>query len=90
MFSSLGKSSSCPFVICSVAEVAVDRTKTFCPMAGCEGICDGLPGVAQPTVCQEVNENTFILLSRHNLRKPITGLGNFGIFSKKCWPSLAF
>ena len=28
-------------------------------MAGCEGICDGLPGVAQPTICQEVNRNTF-------------------------------
>ena len=55
-----GESISCSFVIYSVAEVAVDRTKTFCPMAGCEGICDGLPGVAQPTVCQEVNENTFI------------------------------
>ena len=61
MFSSLGKSISCSFVICSVAEVAVDRTKTFCPMAGCEGICDGLPGVAQPTVCQEVKENILIL-----------------------------
>lgn len=23
-------------------------------MAGCEGICDGLPGVAQPSLCQEV------------------------------------
>ncbi|RMX44693.1 hypothetical protein pdam_00012736 [Pocillopora damicornis] len=34
-------------------EVAVDKTKTFCPMAGCEGICSGLPDLAQPTVCQE-------------------------------------
>ena len=28
-------------------------------MAGCDGICDGLPGVAQPTVCQEVNKSVF-------------------------------
>lgn len=40
--------------MCSVVEVAVDKTKTFCPMAGCEGICSGLPDLAQPTVCQEV------------------------------------
>ena len=32
----------------------MDKSKTFCPMAGCDGVCDGLPGVAQPTVCQEV------------------------------------
>ena len=36
-------------------------------MAGCEGICNGLPGVAQPTVCQEVNENMlFNILSNIN------------------------
>jgi len=23
-------------------------------MAGCDGICDGLPGVAQPSICKEV------------------------------------
>lgn len=34
-------------------EVAVDKTKSFCPMAGCDGICDGIPGAAQPTACQE-------------------------------------
>lgn len=34
-------------------EVAVDQTKTFCPIPGCEGICDGIPGVAQPVNCSE-------------------------------------
>ena len=41
-------------------EVAVDKTKSFCPMAGCGGVCDGVPGVAQPTVCQEVYNHTMI------------------------------
>ena len=47
---------ACKFhLLLIIAEVAVDKTKAFCPMARCEGICDGLPGVAQPSVCKEVN-----------------------------------
>ena len=38
----------------TVAEVAVDKTKSFCPVVGCDGICNGIPGAAEPTVCQEV------------------------------------
>lgn len=34
-------------------EVAVDKKKSFCPLAGCDGICNGLPGVAEPSTCQE-------------------------------------
>lgn len=34
-------------------EVAVDKSKAFCPMAGCDGVCNGVPGAAQSTVCKE-------------------------------------
>ncbi|KAK3702069.1 hypothetical protein QZH41_014769, partial [Actinostola sp. cb2023] len=34
-------------------EVIVDKTKTFCPVPGCEGVCDGMPGVEQPSNCKE-------------------------------------
>lgn len=34
-------------------EVAVDKTKSFCPMVGCDGICCGIPGASEPTTCQE-------------------------------------
>ncbi|XP_031569634.1 probable E3 ubiquitin-protein ligase RNF144A-B [Actinia tenebrosa] len=34
-------------------EVAVDKSKTFCPIPGCEGVCDGIPGMAQQTYCQD-------------------------------------
>ena len=37
-----------------VVEVAVDKTKSFCPMVDCDGICSGIPGATEPTTCQEV------------------------------------
>ena len=35
-------------------EIAVDKTKAFCPVVGCDGVCSGVPGSKQPTVCKEV------------------------------------
>lgn len=34
-------------------EIAVDKTKAFCPIAGCDGVCSGVPGTEQPAVCKE-------------------------------------
>ena len=51
-----------------VVEVAVDKTKSFCPMVGCDGICSGIPGASEPTTCQEVitsqKGNSFKLYSK--------------------------
>ncbi|XP_015754338.1 PREDICTED: probable E3 ubiquitin-protein ligase RNF144A-A [Acropora digitifera] len=34
-------------------EIALDKTKAFCPIAGCDGVCSGVPGTEQPAVCKE-------------------------------------
>lgn len=40
-----------------LSEVTIDKTKTFCPVAGCEGVCTGMPGVSQQSHCKEVSNN---------------------------------
>ena len=55
----------------SLAEVAINQTKAFCPIPGCEGICDGIPGVAQPVNCFEVwvgAKNVVLLINNSSRR----------------------
>lgn len=44
-------------------EVSIDKTKTFCPVAGCDGVCKGIPGVAQQSECKEVWKHRDIVMS---------------------------